>query len=1269
MSLSRYKNINEILASQKPSYAVNYDERDLQLLKLDVLYPNLPQGDTRFNSALEIHIYDTLGNYLDSQHELDYHAYFQNNENIVQFDVRKAFDLFNIRRGNFLFALNYHRNILGSSYTKPVYIDGISPDRTELRIAFRYSATEYREVLEQRKSRLDRTLDIEIADLQLSITRDIGSIALNFGENRIIRITNARIESDYIYIKLYEALPFDLDEKDIFWIVQELTDSYLDFVNFDFIPEPPTGNVIRPANFDLDLQGIGSIETSFQTWNDLLTTNTGTSQKIIDTLFSGSESMINLGIDYTAFDNFVNYSSAQERIENFYYKLQLVEYYDGLSGSLSGISGDTANNVVLNQTRRDAVVSSFDAFERWLYFQPTSSLFTHGVSGSFIGAEGYALTTWPKYVSNGKYVNHHSTSSLGLAWYNGFVATASLFDEQNNNALAKTIPEHIRIDENNDQYVLFVNMIGHHFDLIWTYINHLSKVYSKEEHPALGVPKDLLYSVASSMGWNLVNGKQASSLWRYKLGTDENARYNSTGTLHSKSDEDITTEVWRRIVNNLPYLLKTKGTDRSIKALMSTYGIPQTLISIKEYGGPAISTTDPDLITDEFYYALQFDGNAGTFRIPRGYVSYNGTIRPPDTIEFRFKPERTADSGSTRNILSFRSGSSTGASGWAINYVATSSYQGSTDYGRVTLSFRTSAKSFTVSSSLIPIFDGDFYNVRLYSSTPLTASAYSSEPFLQLDVQKAADHIKGKILHEASATLYLSQFTASANNYSAVTGSWSTSGSAGYIQVGGTGTGLLSGINSFSGSFHGYKEYMEIISDDIFDQHTLNPTSYAANNPTGSYFTLYRYFPLGLDQRRFDHNSTTFVSSSHPNPSFGVLTSSFSGWTSPASGYSYDSDEETYYMYGPQIVGTNVRSQKIRFDTNTSVHGLAPDARSERSAFDNAPLDSNKVQVAFSYQDQISKDIYNHMGRINLDTYFGLPLDEFEPEYTTLRNFATKYWQKYRYSNDVNDFIRVFSLFDFAFFESLKNLMPVRVNLVSGIVIEPGILERSKVQVTRRPEVTRPQYEVVLYPVSQSLGAEYTNYEGIVSASSDIQVLGESYYNTDSNVYEGSYFDTIPATNDPFTAAEYKHISLIRSGSGIVRGWITSSNHPLEYSPTGSTILDSRKSYLWDKVIYYYGSPAISSSKQSTRTYQLQKAASASLGMYYSRSLAVADYHDDEFAGSANAFYLGSKLTGPDFNIPTTNTIDGGPVVEFYETNPNQIIATSLTKDGNLRIE
>jgi hypothetical protein len=47
-------------------------------------------------------------------------------------------------------------------------------------------------------------------------------------------------------------------------------------------------------------------------------------------------------------------------------------------------------------------------------------------------------------------------------------------------------------------------------------------------------------------------------------------------------------QLWRRIVNNLPLLLKSKGTKRSVQALLSCYGIPQSFISINEYGGPRL---------------------------------------------------------------------------------------------------------------------------------------------------------------------------------------------------------------------------------------------------------------------------------------------------------------------------------------------------------------------------------------------------------------------------------------------------------------------------------------------------------------------------------------------------------------------------------------------------------------------------------------------------------------------------------------------------------
>jgi len=57
-------------------------------------------------------------------------------------------------------------------------------------------------------------------------------------------------------------------------------------------------------------------------------------------------------------------------------------------------------------------------------------------------------------------------------------------------------------------------------------------------------------------------------------------------------------------------LLKTKGTKRGIRALLTCYGIPTTILDIKEYGGPAISgsSSNSEYQTEKFYYALPFTG-------------------------------------------------------------------------------------------------------------------------------------------------------------------------------------------------------------------------------------------------------------------------------------------------------------------------------------------------------------------------------------------------------------------------------------------------------------------------------------------------------------------------------------------------------------------------------------------------------------------------------------------------------------------------------------
>ena len=56
--------------------------------------------------------------------------------------------------------------------------------------------------------------------------------------------------------------------------------------------------------------------------------------------------------------------------------------------------------------------------------------------------------------------------------------------------------------------------------------------------------------------------------------------------------KDISKEIWKRLYHNAPYLLKTKGTERGLRALMSCYGVPSTVLNVKEYGGPLKDKTD-----------------------------------------------------------------------------------------------------------------------------------------------------------------------------------------------------------------------------------------------------------------------------------------------------------------------------------------------------------------------------------------------------------------------------------------------------------------------------------------------------------------------------------------------------------------------------------------------------------------------------------------------------------------------------------------------------
>lgn len=1228
MSLERFINSELILNLNNPASGQLFTDDDLRILDDLTLIPHDPNIIS--NQRSEVHIYSFYGDYILGDHNAGY-VTFEKNTNSFLLDVGTVFKTANIQRGSYRIVINLFKDIWGSFESPKVIVNEISSDRTEIKFI------------------VDKKVQSELESFKtivnsLSQNNILNNLVVNFGFNRIQKITNIKFDKNQdgvFYVKLYQPIFDEIENKDWAWFEFEVIDPYIDSILLSTPISLGQTNQIKGPNFDLDTTIYNSNSTIFKSWDDLLDSDLPTSQQIIDKTLSGS-GVARLNIDYTDFENFIFYSSAKERVENFYYKVQRVESY---SSSIAILLESTASNtsfisgsIDVNRKRIDQITTTFDPWEKWLYYEPTSSIFSHDITGS--------ITPYPKRLVNSQWVNYHSTSSIVVNWYSALKELATTYDQTNMNRLYWSVPEHIYMDPGSSEFVTFVDMVGQHFDVLYSYIKALTKVHERDEHPDRGVSNDLLYYVAKSFGWQLQNTRSTGDLWKYKAGVNQAGLIENTGSLFSLSQENQTHQIWRRIVNNLPYLLKTKGTQRSVKALMSIYGIPQTLISIKEYGGPNVELDRPNLIEDRFYYKLRVSGSQ-YIEMPRRKISntsgsWGGVDRVPDSIEFRFNTEYSSsismslwaiEDGSNRNrILSNLEVVHTRA-------FQTSSYSGSWAYGYLRFTQAQLSGSTYISSSVnsgyLPLFDDDIWSVKIHTTESIVNSGN-----IFITVGKVNDNIFGRISHTSSLV-----WSGSHN----VAACWNTS-SLNYIVFGGT-TG--SNSSRLIGNVQGYKEYFEVINGSTFDSHILNPSAYHGNNPTSSYYTLFRYYPLGLDTQRWDHSVYTSVSSSQPNriasfdttasfKNFGLL----GGQTSQ-----YNSERETFYIYVPSLGGNVLRSEKIRLEDSNLIRDLSPIGRSEKSAFDKSGFDSNRLAIVFSPTDQINNDIFNHTGYFELDDYIGDPEYEFTSGYPELDRFNFNYFRKYQQRPDLNAFIRIFSVYDYTFFEQIKQLVPGRADLVAGVLIESDVLHRSKVQLSKRSTIENPQYEQIIAGLIPTQSGEYNYYETVIPASQSIEVR--------YNYYTGSIKDPLIVSGS----------SLYHIGTGSLQSTVdlVEKRYSGSQAPTQSIIENPRPNCCYQKVIYHYSASGTFATEYLR---QWHTAVSMSYKMYYSRSLECTSYQNLEICSvQNNSRFGGSKLEGPGFNIDSDQTIDKGPVVSWWLTYDNILIVNDNPLGGNLKVE
>ena len=476
--------------------------------------------------------------------------------------------------------------------TAEFFINGISDDRTELRLL---------------ASTLDNTIVEQVALLYSQTLENqsyFDGFRLNFGSNDLfIAINIGTISYNNqiaVTIKLYEPLPVNYDLGSTLNIVEIVSDS----VSYEIESQVPTQVItqpyLRPANFNIEVQEQSVVPSQYFSYDELFSYPVNNSNSQIYSVFN--EKGIDISIDYTTYNGFVHFSSAQERLINFKYKLDLITQHSASLSSISSapvsLTGTSGSKDYYNGLIQ-GIVSNFDHYERFLYYE----------SGS---------NSWPKTNAAKPYTNQVSTTNAANTWYTNELDNALKYDSTNNNALTNTIPAYLRDDADNENYVTFINMVGQHFDNLWLYGKAVTDKYNADNRIDFGISKDLVGEALKNFGVKLyTSNKSIEDLFTtiigqtYQSGSEKITNYvtgsytGSNAPIQPASYDSYQKEIQKRLYHNLPLLLSSKGTERGLRALINCYGIPSDILDIKYYGGR--NTTTRPFFGDYQYYTSSLD--------------------------------------------------------------------------------------------------------------------------------------------------------------------------------------------------------------------------------------------------------------------------------------------------------------------------------------------------------------------------------------------------------------------------------------------------------------------------------------------------------------------------------------------------------------------------------------------------------------------------------------------------------------------------------------
>jgi len=715
-----------------------------------------------------------------------------------------------------------------------------------------------------------------------------------------------------------------------------------------------------------------------------------------------------------------------------------------------------------------------------------------------------------------------------IAFNIDLLSSASAYDLENPNLITKLIPQHYLLEgavkdgfndpvEGNEgqpfsgtgipgqglmgNVQILVSLLyiwARFFDEMKLFVDSFSTLRTVRYDTNETVPDNFLINLVQNMGFHLPPMFNDANIEQYVRG--ENVDIDDIST-NEQTLRSVQNQLLRRVLVNLPDVMRSKGTQHSIRSFLRAVGIdPDNNLRIREFGGPTTqdlafsreTKLEPNamaqfasgsLVISPFLSASRTEpgfpgitGGNSDGLLTSGSWSWEGIIKYTPIVLSTLSS--ATQSLARLCVTGSVQGSGAGSAGIVANLLAISSsiQPKLVLYARPGDQASSPLLRMEIDAPVPGMFGFDRWNVSFgcQRGDDGLGSSVSSSYFLRLAYQN-----DGKIEYVQTTSSFFQEAPTGHNVFqhlntaSNASGSFFAVGSQQIINVG-VGSQFLhlndtsqapteARITNFDGRLSNVRFWSKALSVDEWQEHVRNYNSVGVENPLTNW--NYATTPSGSFGRlRLNAVTMQAVRQADAKGALTFIDFSENGLHLTGSGFPIGQDilvgEIFDYSYLSPWFDEASSNQKVRarsfLDANlieaTPGSQVAPLYELDAS---ETPTDDVRFIIEFSLIDALNRDIIAIFSSFDaLDNALGSPELIFAPDYPDLQRLRDVYFNRIKDKLNFQAFFEFFRWFDTSIGTFIQQLVPRKTKFKgTNFTIESHMLERAKIDYSAQAEI------------------------------------------------------------------------------------------------------------------------------------------------------------------------------------------------------------------------